>query len=235
MFLKPLRLGLPRGPGTAQRIQASGRLSGKCMLGTTAFLPHSLTRERPVLEPSRCQCTVGFSTTPWAGSVHRDTNFVAMASFPQMPTGGKVSVSPATVSASLTTYSLRSVEDHRQGYPQFSAFLSLHPSFYVLRRFTRLRTRHLLEQQDKLSVLEETLGRLDGAEPDSLFLGARRLDNNAERAEVLGEIKVRLQEFGNRSSSVFTKTRADRLQINSWNRCESSWTTRRLFGGMSPA
>ena len=98
------------------------------------------------------------------------------------------------------------VESYNQGYPRFSALVSSHDSFFVCRRFARLRARLLLLKQDKLAALEGELDRIDQEEQHLLFLGRSRSDRNAERAAVLSEIETRLKDYGKESFSVVLHT-----------------------------
>lgn len=93
-------------------------------------------------------------------------------------------------------FCLAVVEDFPRGYPQYSALIGSHPSFHVYRRFSSLRARLLLLQQDKLSVLEKKLADVDQAEPRKLFLGSLRADVNQQRSELMREINVALREYG---------------------------------------
>ncbi|MCJ1460960.1 hypothetical protein MMC28_011342 [Mycoblastus sanguinarius] len=55
--------------------------------------------------------------------------------------------------------------------------------------------RSLLEQQDELAELQERLERCDEAEPIRLGLSSRRQDENAERRELLQQVRTKLQEY----------------------------------------
>jgi hypothetical protein len=88
------------------------------------------------------------------------------------------------------------IEDFGTGYPRFSALLSVHPPFFVCRRFDRLRARLLLLKQDKLSLLKQQLDQVDQREPCPLFLGKSRGDRNAERASLLSAIEACLTDYG---------------------------------------
>jgi hypothetical protein len=93
-------------------------------------------------------------------------------------------------------HSLFSVEDYRPGYPRFSALVAADNSFNLCRRFSNLRTRLLLLKQDRLSILEKQLERIDREETAVLFLGSSRCDNNKERSSVLSDIDAALAEYG---------------------------------------
>lgn len=56
--------------------------------------------------------------------------------------------------------------------------------------------RLLLLQQDKLSILEEKLNKIDSEESSALFLGNSRRDTNLERKNVLLEIDRALEKYG---------------------------------------
>jgi hypothetical protein len=103
---------------------------------------------------------------------------------------------PAGGTKDRTTNSRKVIEDFKPGYPRFSALLSAHPSFFVFRRFGRLRARVLLLKQDKLSLLEQQLDRIDENEKCPLFLGKSRCDNNGDRAAVFAEIEKTLADYG---------------------------------------
>ncbi|KAJ3566496.1 hypothetical protein NPX13_g7109 [Xylaria arbuscula] len=65
----------------------------------------------------------------------------------------------------------------------------------VFRRFSTLRTRLLLLKQDKLSILERKLERIDQTENNMLRLGSNRSDDNAERGVLLSEINNALIDY----------------------------------------
>ena len=88
------------------------------------------------------------------------------------------------------------VESLRPGYPRYSALLGQHKAFQNFRRFTRVRMRLLLQKQDEMVVLEETLERIDSQEEKDLFLGCRRRDTNDSRKQVLGQLSSALHEYG---------------------------------------
>ena len=74
--------------------------------------------------------------------------------------------------------------------------LAASDSFYVFRKFSRARARLLLLKQDKISVLEKELDRVDLEEQCPLFLGKSRLDANANRAAVLAELDTAIIDYG---------------------------------------
>ncbi|KAH6659935.1 hypothetical protein BKA67DRAFT_530056 [Truncatella angustata] len=88
------------------------------------------------------------------------------------------------------------IEDYRRGYPRFSALMASHGSFHVFRRFTHLRVRLLLMKQNKLSILEKKLDKIDHDEPSPMFLASHNMDQSAERAAVLSEIEEALVVYG---------------------------------------
>lgn len=87
------------------------------------------------------------------------------------------------------------IEDYPSGYPRFSALIASHASFHVCRRFSNLRARLLLLKQDKLSLLEKRLEKIDREEVDLLSLGSSRDDTNSERASLLAEIDAALADY----------------------------------------
>ncbi|KAI9771000.1 MAG: hypothetical protein M1840_002704 [Geoglossum simile] len=89
------------------------------------------------------------------------------------------------------------VEDYRPGYPRFSALIAAHDSFQICRRFSHLRARLLLLKQDKLSILEQQLEKIDAHESAPLFLGSSRDDKNDERSSTLSEIDRALADYDN--------------------------------------
>ncbi len=56
--------------------------------------------------------------------------------------------------------------------------------------------RLLLLKQDEVSILEESLDKLDRSEDRELFLGCSRRDGNAARQRTLRELKKSLAEYG---------------------------------------
>ncbi|KAI5918584.1 hypothetical protein F4810DRAFT_565382 [Camillea tinctor] len=87
------------------------------------------------------------------------------------------------------------IEDYRKGYPRFSALMASHGSFHIFRRFSNLRVRLLLLKQDKLSLLESRLNKIDREEPSPLFLACSRMDQSVERTAVLQEIEKALATY----------------------------------------
>ncbi|ATZ48866.1 hypothetical protein BCIN_04g00840 [Botrytis cinerea B05.10] len=94
-----------------------------------------------------------------------------------------------------STLPTKRIQDYRPGYPQFSALISTHESFFLCRRFPRLRARLLLLKQDKLSLLEQRLDEIDQNEVCPLFLGQSRSDKNVARSALLSEIETSLAEY----------------------------------------
>ncbi|KAH9995156.1 hypothetical protein F4779DRAFT_631706 [Xylariaceae sp. FL0662B] len=89
----------------------------------------------------------------------------------------------------------RIVEDHLPGYPRLAALLSLHPSFYVFRNFSKLRIRLLLSKQDELVQLEDRLEKLDSDSIFTFFRGSLRHDRNGERTQLMAEIERVLIDY----------------------------------------
>ncbi|KAM6487649.1 hypothetical protein HDV62DRAFT_350364 [Trichoderma sp. SZMC 28011] len=87
------------------------------------------------------------------------------------------------------------IEDFPPGYPQFSALVASHNSFHICRRFSTLRTRLLLLKQDRLSILERQLEKIDRNEKAMLSLGSCRVDKNEDRRVVLTEIDDALADY----------------------------------------
>ncbi|KAI8633997.1 hypothetical protein F5Y19DRAFT_411630 [Xylariaceae sp. FL1651] len=87
------------------------------------------------------------------------------------------------------------IEDYPSGYPRLARLISAHPSLFIFRRFSAVRARILLYQQDRIAELEETLTTLDELEPKVLFLGSRRRDANPERKAVLAQLESAIAEY----------------------------------------
>ena len=64
------------------------------------------------------------------------------------------------------------------------------------RRFSASRARILLMKQDRVSILEQELERVDREEPSVLFLGNSRRDRNPRRKEVLEKLCDALADYG---------------------------------------
>ncbi|KPM45605.1 hypothetical protein AK830_g988 [Neonectria ditissima] len=89
------------------------------------------------------------------------------------------------------------IEDLKPGYPRYTALISAYEPYFICRRFDKLRARVLLKKQDRLSVLEQKLDRVDNEEQSPLFLGKSRCDGNHERIALLGEIDAALADYDN--------------------------------------
>ena len=88
------------------------------------------------------------------------------------------------------------VEDYRLGYPRYTALLSAYDSFFICRRFSKLRARLLLSKQDRLSMLQQRLDQIDQEEESPLFLGKSRCDANTDRITLLSDIESCLADYG---------------------------------------
>ncbi|KAI1477570.1 hypothetical protein F4774DRAFT_427187 [Daldinia eschscholtzii] len=115
-------------------------------------------------------------------------------------------------------------DDFKPGYPRFTALISAYEPYFILRRFDRLRARIMLLKQDKLSVLEEKLNKIDEQETSILFLGKSRSDNNPDRLGLLSEIENCLgdyDQFLHRTSRTLCYSRAkqrDKESLLNWLR-----------------
>lgn len=69
-------------------------------------------------------------------------------------------------------------------------------SFHIFRRFSTLRVRLLLRRQDKLSLLEQKLGEIDGDEAKPVYLCCNRKDKNVERLNLVNELETELKLYG---------------------------------------
>ncbi|KAK2037005.1 hypothetical protein LZ31DRAFT_589165 [Colletotrichum somersetense] len=111
----------------------------------------------------------------------------------------------------------RNVENYRAGYPRFAALISANDSFFISRRFLRLRARILLMKQDHLSVLEDKLDQLDENEESPLFLGKSRCDKNEARRTLLQEMES--YSFTNQTHRTLSLSAAaprDVLSLQNW-------------------
>ncbi|KAF5567565.1 hypothetical protein FPHYL_3187 [Fusarium phyllophilum] len=97
---------------------------------------------------------------------------------------------------SSNVYSAARVESFPDGYPRFSALQSSHKYFHIFRRFEHLRVRLLLAKQDKLSILEKRLNKIDREEPAPVFLSSMRMNGSSERAAIISEIEDALESYG---------------------------------------
>lgn len=83
-----------------------------------------------------------------------------------------------------------------RGYPNLAAFLDSDESFGLYRRFGYLQARVILEKQEELRCLEESLDDLDRkqqcSQPSSLFCRALQ---GPERKELLNQIEARFCEY----------------------------------------
>ncbi|KAI1376850.1 hypothetical protein F4677DRAFT_76026 [Hypoxylon crocopeplum] len=113
------------------------------------------------------------------------------------------------------------IDDYQAGYPRFTALVAAH-SYFLCRRFDRLRARLLLSKQDKLSMLEKRLDEVDQKETSLLFLGKSRCDRNPDRIALLSEIESSLgdyDQFVERTSRMLSyghAQRRDRESLHNW-------------------
>ena len=107
-----------------------------------------------------------------------------------------VEASTSNTSIHTSTNIRPEMEDYRPGYPQYTALLSSHPAFQNVRRFTRIRMRLLLLKQDEITMLEESLDRIDSQEDRPLFLGCARRDTNASRKDIIEKLTKAIDEYG---------------------------------------
>ncbi|KAI4603138.1 hypothetical protein KJ359_005930 [Pestalotiopsis sp. 9143b] len=87
------------------------------------------------------------------------------------------------------------IEDYPTGYPRLTALIGSHRTFHIFRRFVNLRTRLLLLKQDRLTVLEEQLAKVDTEETNLLSLGSVRADSNDTRKNLIVDIDAALVEY----------------------------------------
>jgi len=76
----------------------------------------------------------------------------------------------------------------------------------------------LLLKQDRLSVLEEKLERIDQQEKSPLFLGKSRSDRNVERTSLLFEIESRLADydhFADKTHGMLSRSPAQQRDVES--------------------
>lgn len=67
--------------------------------------------------------------------------------------------------------------------------------------------RLLLLKQDEITVLEESLDRLDSAEDHELFLGCLRHDANAERRQVISALNSAMSAYGKHGDKLYSIAR----------------------------
>ncbi|KAG2004104.1 hypothetical protein GB937_009121, partial [Aspergillus fischeri] len=99
------------------------------------------------------------------------------------------------IKASRQASSAAHIEDYPPGRPRYGALVASHESFQVYRQFSYLRTRLLLDKQDRLAQLEDKLRDIDQNEQHPLFLSSSRLDRNEARKAVLAEIDAALADY----------------------------------------
>ena len=94
------------------------------------------------------------------------------------------------------------MDQYPEGYGKLAAFIDCDPNFRIYRKFGWLHNRVLLHIQDELQELEEELEDIDAWEAksgDMVKLASRREDTNAERLELIGTIKEKLDEYGKKA------------------------------------
>lgn len=90
------------------------------------------------------------------------------------------------------------VEKYREGYPRFSALMSMSRQSQIFRQFRTLRLRMLLYKQDEVVELEEQLAEIEDKDTDNndLHRGNRRLDQNKKRKSILKQLDRKLAVYG---------------------------------------
>ena len=101
----------------------------------------------------------------------------------------------------LTHYSEKAkyiVEKYREGYPRFSALMSMSRQSQIFRQFRTLRLRMLLYKQDEVVELEEQLAQIEDKDTDNndLHRGNWRLDRNKKRKSILKQLDKKLAVYG---------------------------------------
>ena len=87
------------------------------------------------------------------------------------------------------------------GYPSLASFLHSDESFSIFRRFGYVQSRLLLEKQDDLRTLEESLRRLDheDSEENPLILQTRfEIDEQVcqYRKDLMQALEAKFSEYG---------------------------------------
>lgn len=114
------------------------------------------------------------------------------------PESGRVSGGFRYVLMTARSDSTFLVSNAKRGYPELSTFVDSSEHFMVYRRFGYLQSRVLLDKQDRLRLLEETLDEFDASNEDS---AVSRLANDytkdkiEERNQLLHEIDVVLLDY----------------------------------------
>lgn len=91
---------------------------------------------------------------------------------------------------------MAAVDRFRPEYPRYSALVTANAGFQLYRRFTRTRTRLLLQSLFTVATLKAELDRLDAAEENPLCLASLERERNKERVCTLVKLKAALQEYG---------------------------------------
>ena len=95
-------------------------------------------------------------------------------------------------------YNVHTVEDCPDGYPLLAAFLDSDDNFMVYRRFGYLQARLLLEKQQQLSRLEQSLQDLDEQDLHENLITMENIDTEERkvRRELMESIDERFREYG---------------------------------------
>ncbi|KAM0461566.1 hypothetical protein ACHAPV_004272 [Trichoderma viride] len=120
---------------------------------------------------------------------------IRLSSWVKAWVGSSTATKEASVAIPRQNSRHNTFKDFPQGYPRFSALLASHDSFHLCRRFSALRTRLLLLKQDRLTILEKRLEKLDRGEVARLSLGTCRADKNEDRHAILAEIDNALTDY----------------------------------------
>lgn len=88
------------------------------------------------------------------------------------------------------------------GYPAYSRLVGSDNEFFLLRRFSTLNARVILELQDRISELEEELDVIENgyrSGNDDINNGSFRYDTQEDRRILMKKIKQKLKEYSGSS------------------------------------
>ena len=83
-----------------------------------------------------------------------------------------------------------------QGYAALSRFMTWTSGFMVFRNFGDLHVRNILYLQDEISVIEEKLRERDLQNDPNVEHGSRRRDPDPLRRGLMGQLRIKLKEYG---------------------------------------
>lgn len=93
------------------------------------------------------------------------------------------------------------VDGFRLGHLRYSVLISSDSDLQIYRRFTRIRTRMILQKHYEISLLEKEIDQIDNDERNPLHLGCLQRDSNQARHSTFRRLNDLIEEYAIASST----------------------------------